>query len=80
MQELERLTDLTTFVLGLGALVMSGVYWQEEAGRTTRGGYLDDGELRQALIEYAQHERLTGYDLEAQLSPNGRRLMLGQPR
>jgi hypothetical protein len=79
LQELERLTDLTTFMLGLGPLLMSGVYWQEEAGRMTRAGYLDDAELRQALIEYAQQERLTGSELEAQLSPNGRRLMLGQP-
>jgi hypothetical protein len=67
-QELERLTDLTTFILGLGPLVMSGVYWQKDAGRMTRAAYLDDGELRQALIKYAQQECLTGSDLEAQLT------------
>lgn len=78
LKELERLTDLTVFQLGLGALLMSGVYWQEADGGITRGGYLSDDELRHALIEYAQQERLTGADLESQLSPNGRRLMLGR--
>jgi len=78
VQELERLTDLTVFQLGLGPLLLSGVYWEEENGRISRAGYLDDDELRHALIEHAQQERLSGADLDAQLSPKGRKLMLGQ--
>jgi hypothetical protein len=57
---------------------MSGVYRQEAEGGITRGGYLTDDELRQALIEYAQQAWLTGTDLESQLSPNGRKVMLGR--
>lgn len=78
LQELERLTDLTVFQLGLGALLLSGVYWQAVDGSLARGGYLSDDELRHAFLEYAQRERLTGSELDSQLSPNGRRLMLGR--
>jgi hypothetical protein len=78
MAEMEWLTDLTVFQLGLGALLMSGVYAEEADGTVSRGGYLKDDELRYALLDYAQQERLSGAELEQQLSPGGRRLMLGR--
>ncbi|QSQ26325.1 hypothetical protein JY651_15930 [Pyxidicoccus parkwayensis] len=77
MAQMEWLTDLTVFQLGLGALLMSGVYAEEMDGTVSRGGYLSDDELRYALLDYAEHERLSGADLEQQLSPSSRRLMLG---